>query len=245
VPLLVDTSATDLLAGVAEGDVIVTVGLADQPFIADAHVADFAVLQRDDALHVVGRDQLRLTRQPSVDGARRLFSVAWEPATGRRIAEGSVAAAAAAAAFDRGALAASAQLLGVSQRLIEITADYARQRHQFGKPIGSFQAVKHHLADALLALELARPVVYRAAWSVAQRAKEAGLHVSMAKAYASEAADKASRVALQVHGAMGYTWECDVQLWMKRGWALGAAWGDPAWHRRRVATAVLARPRGA
>jgi alkylation response protein AidB-like acyl-CoA dehydrogenase len=98
------------------------------------------------------------------------------------------------------------------------------------------------LADALLRLELARPVVYRAAYSVARGMPERALDVSMAKAYASDAATLASRVALQTHGAIGYTWEHDLHLWMKRGWALAAAWGDAAWHRARVGAAVLPVP---
>jgi len=239
VPLLADLGATDLLDGVAEGGVILTVGLAAQPYVADAHVADLLLLERAGQWYAVPRAEATLTWQPSVDGARRLFSVDCEADRGRLLGDASLAGAATAAAFDRGALATAAQLLGISARLVDLTAGYARERQQFGQPIGSFQAVKHHLADALLALELARPVVYRAAWSVARADPNRSVHVSMAKAYASDAADRATRVALQVHGAIGYTWECDVHLWTKRAWALGAAWGDAAWHRRRVGAAVI------
>ena len=129
-------------------------------------------------------------------------------------------------AFDRGALAVAAQLLGVTEQLIEIAADYACEREQFGRPIGSFQAIKHHLANVLLALEFARPVTYRAAYSVAHDHPDRSIHVSMAKSFASDAATLAARTALQVHGAIGYTWEHDLHLWMKRAWALAAAWGD-------------------
>jgi alkylation response protein AidB-like acyl-CoA dehydrogenase len=165
--------------------------------------------------------------------------VTWAPAEGTRIAVGEEARGAVARAFDRGALATAAQLLGVANRLIEIAANYAREREQFGKPIGSFQAVKHHLANAMLALEFARPVTYRAAYSIAHAHGDSPTHVSMAKAYASDAALLAARTALQVHGAIGYTWEHDLHLWMKRAWALAAAWGDASWHRERVAQAVL------
>jgi alkylation response protein AidB-like acyl-CoA dehydrogenase len=207
--------------------------------VADAHVAGLLLLEANGELHAVTPSDVVLTAQPSVDGARRLFSVDWSPGPATLMVAGPQAAAGAAKGFDRGALGSAAQLLGISQRLIDITADYARLRHQFGQPIGSFQAVKHHLADALVALELARPVVYRAAWSLARDQPTRPVDVSMAKAYASEAADRAARVALQVPGAIGYTWECDIHLWMKRAWALGAAWGDAAWHRRRIAVAVL------
>ena len=142
-------------------------------------------------------------------------------------------------ARDRAALAAAAVLVGVVMRLLELAADHARQREQFGRPIGSFQAVKHLLADALLKIDFAQPAVERAAWSVATGQRERARDVSMAKALASEAALKAARATIQVHGAMGYTWECDVQLFAKKVWALAAAYGDARFHRRRVADAVL------
>jgi alkylation response protein AidB-like acyl-CoA dehydrogenase len=207
--------------------------------VADAHVADVLLLQRGDELHAVSPDSVALEPLPSVDRARRIFTVTWTPADDTCLARGTQARDAASRAFERGALATSAQLIGIADRLIEIAADYAREREQFGKPIGSFQAVKHHLANALLTLEFARPVTYRAAYSVAHEHVDLSTHVSMAKAYASDAARLAARTALQVHGAIGYTWEHDLQLWMKRAWVLAAAWGDAAWHRERVAHAVL------
>ncbi len=248
VPLLVDLGAARpetasrsaaLLAAVAAGDATLGVGLARHAFVADAPMAELLLLESGDQIHGVRPEDVQLTAQPSTDGARRLFRVDWQPSSASLLASGDDATAAAATAFDRGALGVAAQLLGLSQRLIDMTADYARERQQFGKPIGSFQAVKHHLADALLALELARPVVYRAAWSVARGAPSRAVDVSMAKVYASEAGDRAARVALQVHGAIGYTWECDAHLWMKRAWALGASWGDARWHLRRVKASVL------
>src|SRR4029453_8176944 len=111
----------------------------------------------------------------------------------------------------------------------------APRRHQFGQPIGGFQAVKHHLADAHLAVEFAAPAVDRAGWSLATAQPTAARDVSMAKAMAGDAAERAARTALQVHGAIGYTFESDLHLWMKRVWALAPAWGDAAWHRARVA----------
>jgi alkylation response protein AidB-like acyl-CoA dehydrogenase len=103
--------------------------------------------------------------------------------------------------------------------------------------------VKHKLADVRLALEFTRPVVYRAAYSVAHGDRDRSVHVSMAKAYASDAALLAARHALQVHGAIGYSYEHDLHLWMKRAWALAAAWGDAASHRERVGRAILGRDR--
>ena len=176
-----------------------------------------------------------MTPRSSVDGTRRLYAVEWDPTAATEV--GGVDDA--AIAFDRGALGFAAQLIGLAQHMLDTTVEYAGARHQFGVPIGSFQAVKHHLADVALALEFARPLVYRAAWSLAKRDPDRSVHVSMAKARSSEAALLAGRVALQVHGAIGYTTEYDLHMWLKRAWALAASWGDADWHDDRVGRAIL------
>ena len=165
----------------------------------------------------------------SVDKSRRLFSV--NPGPDPTDLEHTDVT-------DRAALAAAAQLCGLADAMLELTVPYAAERKQFGVPIGSFQAVKHHLADAALALEFARPLVYRAAWELEHSTDEQSVAVSLAKAAASDAGVIASRKALQVHGAIGYAHEYDLHLWMKRAWALAAAWGDSAWHRNRIATII-------
>jgi alkylation response protein AidB-like acyl-CoA dehydrogenase len=141
-------------------------------------------------------------------------------------------------AFDRGALGTAAQLVGLSRRMLDLTVAYVAERQQFGVPIGSQQAVKHHLADAAMAVRFAAPVVYAAAWELATGAPTASRTVSTAKALASDAARLTSRQALQCHGAIGYTVEYDLHLYLKRAEALSRTWGDAAWHRRRVATAL-------
>jgi alkylation response protein AidB-like acyl-CoA dehydrogenase len=243
-PLLAETGNDELsrtwLPRVSAGQARLAVGLESSPFVADAHVADLLLLQRANELHALTREQVKLAAEPSVDGARRLFSVGWTPGPATRVATGPTAGAALARAFDRGALGASAMLLGLARHLIDATVEYAKVRKQFGSAIGSFQAVKHHLADALVKLEFARPVVYRAAYSMSRADRDGPLHVSMAKAYASEASLLAARAALQCHGAIGYSYEHDLHLWMKRVWALAAAWGDASWHRARVGAFVLA-----
>lgn len=243
VPLLAEMGAEELrerwFPKVAEGRAILTVGLERLGHVPDAHVADLLLLQSGEELHAVIRDDVKLRPQPSIDPTRRLFAVDWDPERSTRIADGEQARRALEVAFDRGALAASAQLLGIADRLIEMGAEYARERHQFGKPIGRFQAVKHLLADALIRLEFARPVVYRAASSVARDLPDRARDVSMANAVASEAAEHACRAVLQVHGAIGYTEEHDLHLWLKRGRALAWSWGNAAWHRTRVAKALL------
>ena len=170
--------------------------------------------------------------QPSVDRARRLVRTA-------DVTDGEPLATLDRDPFERMAFGTAATLVGVARRLVEVTVQYAKERQQFGQPIGGFQAVKHHLASAHLAVEFAAPAVYRAAWSLATDQPTVARDVSMAKAMAGDAAEHAARVALQVHGAIGYTFESDLHLWMKRVWALSPAWGDAAWHRRRVAAALL------
>jgi alkylation response protein AidB-like acyl-CoA dehydrogenase len=137
-------------------------------------------------------------------------------------------------------VATAAELLGLSERMITMAADYAKERHQFGRPIGGFQAVKHLLAGAQVKLEFARPLVYGAAWALDEDVPTASRASSTAKAYASDAATEAARVALQVHGAIGYTWECDLHLFLKRAWALSEAWGSAADHRAAVLASLVA-----
>lgn len=204
-----------------------------------ADSADVLVVCEGDRIRSVPRGTADLQPQRSVDRSRRLFTAAIRSDTGAVIADGPEAASALAAAHDRGALAAAAQLIGLAQRMLAMTVEYVSERRQFGKPVGSQQALKHKLADVAVAVEFARPLVYRAAWSLDRSDPSAGVHVSMAKAQASEAAELAAAHALQCHGAIGYTYEYDLQLYMKRAWCLARAWGDARTHRDRVAAAVV------
>ncbi len=227
------------LGAAAAGRAVITVGLAGAPFVADAGRAKLVLLEHDDELHAVEPRLTTLTAEPSIDGARKLARVEWTPISATRVATGAGARAALDLAFDRGAFATAAQLIGVARRLMDMTVEYVKLRTQFGRPVGSFQAVKHQLALAHVAIELARPCVHRAAYALARREPDRAVHVSMAKAYASDAAAGAARTALQCHGAIGYSFEYDLHLWMKRAWVHAAAYGDAAWHRARIATAVL------
>jgi alkylation response protein AidB-like acyl-CoA dehydrogenase len=237
-PLIAEVDPSSAwLEQIAAGKIVVAVGLQQSPFVADAQRASLLLLADGANLHALDPSQVELVAQPGVDRARRLFSVSWSPSEETVLAHD--VAQPLAAAFDRSALAAAAELLGLGRRLIDVSADYARDRRQFGQPIGSFQAVKHMLADALVRLEFSRPAVYRAAASVALGEPSSSLDVSVAKALASDAAVLASRVALQVHGAIGYTWEHDLHYWLAHTEALGRAYGDARWHRERVATLLL------
>ncbi|HVH05908.1 MAG TPA: acyl-CoA dehydrogenase family protein [Myxococcota bacterium] len=244
-PLLAELGDAELAARwlpkVAAGEALLAVGHRDVPFMSDAHVADLLLLP-DAAgdLHAVPRDGAKLTAQPANDPSQKLFAVEFAGSDATRVAEGARAAGLLAAAFDRGALACAAELVGVAEQLVEMAVAYTSQRKQFGRPIGSFQAVKHALANVKVRLEYARPLVYRAAYSVANGDARRALHVAMAKAEAGEAATLAARAALQAHGAIGYTFEQDLHIWMRRAWSLDLAWGARRLHRERIAAAVLA-----
>jgi alkylation response protein AidB-like acyl-CoA dehydrogenase len=195
----------------------------------DADVADLVLLAEGEGLWSARREG---TPRRSIDPARRLFTVT--PAA--PLASGPAVREAAAAAYDLGALACAAQSLGVGRALLDITVAYAGTRRQFGRSIGEFQAVKHHLANAFTGLEFARPLVYGAA--VSAGSPEFARDVSAAKVAASDAAYVTARIALQVHGAIGYTDEYDPSLWIRKAVALHSAWGSPANHRARLMKAL-------
>jgi len=227
------------LPRVAAGEAILAVGHPCSPLVADAHVADLLLALVGDELHALPSGSFELEAQESNDGAQRLFRVRFEPAPETRIARGDLADRLIGAAVDRGAVLCAAQALGVADRLVRLAADYAGQRVQFGVPIGSFQAVKHMLADVMVKTEYARSHVQRAAYSVAHDVSARSVDVSMAKIGACEAALAAGRASLQVHGAIGYTYEQDVHVWMKRAWSLDLAFGDSVFHRNRLCAGVI------
>jgi len=228
-PVLPDST----VEAAAAGETLVTAALGGAAYVPYAASAGLVLTEEDESLVLVAGDALTVRPETSVDGTRRLGWIEWDDA--EIVGDGP----ALAAAFDRGVLGTAAQLVGLSRRMLDLTVDYVKEREQFGVPIGSFQAVKHHLADARIALEFARPLVYRAAWSMTEGEADASVPVSMAKALASDAAALTARQALQCHGAMGYSFEYDLHLFMKRAWALAATWGDAAWHRARVGRAIL------
>ena len=214
-------------AALASGELIATVALPPQvPRATDADTAGLTLLA--DFSGTVSEATLG-TQHESVDPSRRLFDItAGEPTWDADVAR----------AYEFGALATAAQLVGAGQALLDAAVDYAKQRTQFGRVIGSYQAIKHKLADVHIALELARPLIYGAALSLAESSPDTVRDVSAAKAAASDAALLAARSALQTHGAIGFTSEHDLSLWLLRVQALRPAWGDPASHRRRVLEAL-------
>lgn len=213
-------------AALASGELIATVALPPQvPRAVDADTAGLILLATDSAVH----DGAAGAQHGSVDPSRKLFDVN---------ASGDAKPADVARAYEFGVLATAAQLVGAGQAMLDMSVEYAKQRSQFGKVIGSYQAIKHKLADVHIAVELARPLVYGAALSLAEGTADTARDVSAAKAAASDAALLAARSALQTHGAIGFTQEHDLSLWLLRVQALRSAWGDPALHRRRVLEAL-------
>jgi len=246
-----DAATVVRLESIAAGGMAAAVGTpgpVSAP-LAGADGADLFVLSAPGTdgpeVHVLESGAVAVSPVSSLDPTRRLGLARWEPTPDSRVATGALAASIIGRTADRAAVATAAELLGLADRMIGLAADYARERHQFGKPIGSFQAVKHLLAGAQVKLEFARPAVYGAAWALDQSEPEvlasraASRAASTAKAYASDAATEAARVSLQVHGAIGYTWECDLHLFLKRAWALSEAWGSAADHRSRVLSSLI------
>ncbi|MEU6773169.1 acyl-CoA dehydrogenase family protein [Streptomyces sp. NPDC046759] len=223
------TTAAAWLPGIAAGKVVGSLCLLsrDCPYALDADAAD--------AVFVVEGDTLRLAGahgpvQHSLDPARRPS----RPLGGAVLAQGPAVTVAAAHAAEVAALATAAQALGLGRALLERTVGYARQRRQFGVPIGSFQAVKHRLADTLVALEFAQPLVHAAAVALGRGDSTSGRDIAAAKVTAGEAAYAAARTALQLHGALGYTEELDLSLWIRKARALRSSWGTPSACRARV-----------
>ncbi len=230
------------LPGIASGAAVVSLALEGYgPYAPDADAAD--------AVFTVTGDELRLAPgpghlSPSADPARRLFRP--EPG-GAPVANGPAIRAAARAAGDTAAFATAALALGCGEELLRATVAYVKQRTQFGVPVGSFQAVKHRLADTLLGLEFARPLLYGAAVELASELSRpgagtgsaegspgAGAAVAAAKVTAGEAGYAAARTALHLHGAVGYTEELDLAWWLRRARPLRDAWGTPSACRARV-----------
>jgi len=241
---------------VGDGSVATVAVPPHTPYALDADVADTVVVATTDGLRI-GTPGEAVT---SVDPTRRLFSVDFDQLNPREAGE------AADDAFDLAALAVSAQLLGAGERVLADAVAYVKQRTQFGRPIGSYQAIKHKLADVRIALDFARPLVFGAA--LVSTSSTGGGHstggaigldtrlvprpystngvgrdVSAAKVAAGDVAYLASRTALQVHGAIGYTQEYDLSLWLLKIRALQSAWGTPGWHRARMLESLTAGDR--
>jgi alkylation response protein AidB-like acyl-CoA dehydrogenase len=228
----------DWLGALASGELIATIAVPPGlPYALDADIAGLVLLAE------AGRAWRAVpgARLESADLARRPFVVA----PGQPLAAAPAAPRAISRATDYGTLASAALLLGAGRGLLELAAAHAKTREQFGRPIGAFQAVKHALADVLIGLEFARPLLYAAAIALGGNASTTARDVSAARVACADAARRAARAALQVHGAIGYTLECDVSLWLAKVRSLSAAWGSQAEHRAIVLAALASERTGA
>ena len=224
-------------------------------FVADAHLSDAVVVAmrtRDGStmedgvsLFLVPKDAagFAVTLLPTIDETRKLCEV--------RLDNVAVPAAALlgekhggwpplSRVLDRATVALCAEMCGGAQQVLDMTTAYAKIRLTFGKPIGSYQGVKHRAADMLVDVENAKSLTYYAAWAIDEGLAEAPLAVSMAKAYTSDAYRKVAGAGIQLHGGIGFTWEHDLQLYFKRAKASEVAFGDATWHRERVARLMTA-----
>jgi alkylation response protein AidB-like acyl-CoA dehydrogenase len=220
-------------------------------FVPDAHLADVLVvaartrdgstMEEGVSLFLVPREEtpgLSIRRLPSIDETRKLCEVRLDnvslPASAL-LGELHQGWAPLSCVIDRAAVALSAEICGAAQRVLEMTVDYAKLRTAFGKPIGSYQGVKHKCADMLVEIENARSLTYYAAWAIDEDEPDAAMAASMAKAAASDAGRKVCAAGIQLHGGIGMTWEHDLHLYLKRAKADEVAFGDATWHRERIA----------
>lgn len=228
----------DAVAQIAAGELRVLSAHVQNPYVSQIVDSDAVLQFMDNEVRLIRGENLRRETADSIDPLRRLYRI--DALDSETLATGRRAQALAAQALFRGAVYTSAELLGLAAAMIDMTIKYALERRQFGAAIGSFQAVKHQLATAFTKLEFARPVVYRAAASLAQDDERAKLRAAHAKVAASDAGMHAAETAIQIHGAIGYTFEADLHLWMKRVWALAGLWGDRDHHLRILDRTILA-----
>jgi alkylation response protein AidB-like acyl-CoA dehydrogenase len=219
------------LPGLASGELRGTVGLlrgGEARLVPDAAEADLIVLAGDDGAVVAERGGAEVEPFETLDATRRFGRVR---ADGGDPLPGDVQPA-----LDRICAALAAETVGVGQRAMEMAVDYARERKQFDRPIGSYQAVSHRCAQMLLEVEGARSAAYYAAWCADAAPDQLAQAASMAKAYASDAGWRVCTASLQVHGGIGFTWEHDLHFYLKRAKANALMFGSAAEHRERVAS---------
>ncbi len=221
-------------------------------FVADAHTADAVVVAARTragagaegvSLFLLPRSTagLQVTLLPTMDQTRKLCEVTCADVTvGTEALLGTAHAgwAPLARVLDRATVALCAEMCGGAQKVLDMTVEYAKIRQAFGRPIGSYQGVKHRAADMLVDVENSKSITYYAAWALDEGVPEAALAVSMAKAYVSDAYRRVAAAGIQLHGGIGFTWEHDLHLYFKRAKGSEFTFGDATYHRERVAQLV-------
>lgn len=235
-PLITEAGSDRLrdrwLPAIATGEAIIAVRPPGEDLVAWASEADLVIGEVGGVPYAA--EEFDVIPVTATDRSRPLAVVDVSPADAEPLDRDAWARA-----FRRGAFGAAAMLNGVAMHLLERTIGYVKDRKQFGRPVGSFQAVKHKLASMHQAIESSRPATWYAAYALSHELADAAEAVSIAKAAAGDAEALCNREALQCHGGIGFTWEDDLHLWLKRGMTLRATWGTGAEHRRRLTSVVM------
>lgn len=255
-----DAQQAELLPGIANGTTIATLAWMESPahdgpincraengrlsgrkaYVLDGMSADLLLVvaqePRGKGVYAVWADTpgVERRRQQTIDQTRRLAEVQLHNVTGERLGSVETAGDALPSVMTFAYTALASENVGGAARLFEDTLSYLQLRHQFGRSIASFQAIKHRMADLLLEVELAQSAARYAAESVALGAPDAAISAHLAKAGSSDAYALAARESVQLHGGIGFTWEHDTQLWFKRAKGSEVLLGDPSWHRARM-----------
>lgn len=227
-----DETRDELLRDIASGATRVAVALDPYDFVPDAEGADRVLVVADGG---VAEPAVSVTAQPVLDETRRLAKVHTAERIGEVLRFAGDSKAAIARLHDRAAVVVACDSLGLSEAMLTATVDYAKVRHQFGRPIGSFQAVKHACADMLVSIEVSRQLVGAAVHALAGDDPDAGVAAAMAKSHACGAAVDIVGKAMQLHGGIGYTWESGVHTYLKRAALNRSLFGSPREHRQRLA----------
>ncbi|ROO84613.1 alkylation response protein AidB-like acyl-CoA dehydrogenase [Actinocorallia herbida] len=234
-----------LLEAAASGERVVTLAVpfgAHRPGpqgpvvagVADAVTADVLLLPEEDGLYAYDASDVSVTPVVSLDQTRPLADLDFTGASGRRVAGPETAGR----AWTIGAALLASEQLGVAEQCLETTVEYVKTRHQFARPIGSYQAVKHRLADLWLTVAQARAAARYAASCAATGDPDLAVAAAVAQSHCSEAALRAAEECVQLHGGIGFTWEAPAHLWLKRAKALSLALGAPHRHRATLAELV-------
>ncbi|MGH2811745.1 MAG: acyl-CoA dehydrogenase family protein [Actinomycetota bacterium] len=202
------------------------------------HVVVAALLDDEPALFILDGQELSAGKEPSLDSTRPVGTLelsGMEVSSDRLLGDGPCGWTTIESTLDRAAAVLSAEMCGGSEKMLDDSVAYAKQRHQFGRPIGSFQGVSHRCAEMLLEIEGARSLTYYAAWCADEDPESAGLAASSAKAAAGDAFRSCTAQAIQIHGGIGFTWEAGLHFWYRRAFGSASLLGDAAYHRERVA----------
>jgi alkylation response protein AidB-like acyl-CoA dehydrogenase len=213
-------------------------------FVLDGHVANLILVaartQAGLSLFAVEGDASGLTKTslPTMDQTRKQARLVFESTPARLVGTDGGAAEGLTKTLDLAAVALAAEQVGGAQHCLDSSVDYAKNRIQFGRPIGSFQAIKHKCADMLLEVESAKSAAYYAGWAAAEDSDELPVVASLAKSYCSEAFFHSAAENIQIHGGIGFTWEHDAHLYFKRAKSSELLFGDPAYHRELLAQRI-------